>query len=129
VAQPAVQVQGARTLRRTLKAAGIGVQDLKAAHAKVAEQVEVVATYTAPWRTGRLAGSLRSSGTKTAANVRAGGARIPYAGPIHWGWPRRNIKPQPFISKAAEETRTSWEGTYLAALDAIIRKIEGAPGP
>ena len=30
--EPALRVEGARTLRATLKRAGIGVQDLKAAH-------------------------------------------------------------------------------------------------
>lgn len=135
MAGEAIQVEGARTLRRTLKAAGVGVEDLKAAHRQVAEQVRDAARPRAPigtgrtGRAGRLRDSTRASGTQSAAIVRAGGARIPYAGPIHWGWPRRNIAAQPWLTETAARTQNTWEATYLAALDKIIQSVEGAPGP
>jgi hypothetical protein len=128
-AKPALQVQGAATLRRTLKAAGVGVQDLKVAHAEVAALVVRVAHPTAPRLTGALDRSTRSSGTQSAAIVRAGSARLVYGPPIHWGWPGRNIKAQPWIQDAAERSEPTWAGLYLHALDAIINTIEGAPGP
>src|SRR5690606_19193897 len=53
-----------------------------------------------PVLTGRLFMSIRPTATKTTGVVRAGGARVPYAGPIHWGWRRRNISPQPFLVTA-----------------------------
>lgn len=123
-----VQVSGAKTLRRQLKAAGVSIDDLKAAHADVADQVLARATPGAPRRTGKLAGTGRASGTQGAAIVRFGGAAVPYAGPIHWGWPSRHIAAQPFVADAAEDTRPQWEGTYLAALEKIIDTVEGAPG-
>lgn len=125
---PALQVEGARQLRASLKRAGLDVADLKAAHAQVAEQVKQAAAPRAPRRTGALAASMRSSGTQSAALVRAGRARVPYAGPIHWGWPRRHIAAQPWIYEAAQRTQDSWEGTYLGALEQIIDRIEGDPG-
>lgn len=127
--QPAMRVEGARTLRATLKAAGIGVQDLKDAHKVVADQVLRDARPVAPRRTGRLAASMRSSGTQAAAIVRAGGARVPYANPIHWGWEKRNIAPNRWLWETGQRTQHTWEGTYLAALEKIIDTIEGAPGP
>lgn len=127
--EPAVQVEGARKLRASLKAAGLGVQDLKDAHKVVADQVLDAAKPVTPRRTGRLAASMRSSGTQGAAIVRAGGARVPYAGPIHWGWPRRHIAAQPWLADTADRTQNRWEATYLAALEHIIDRIEGAPGP
>ena len=126
---PAVQVQGAATLRRTLKRAGLDVQDLKDAHRDVAELVARRARPTAPHRTGRLAHTIRPAGTQSAAIVRAGRAAVPYANVIHWGWPARNIAAQPWLADAAAATQPGWEQTYLDALTAIIAEIEGAPGP
>lgn len=122
---PAMEVVGARQLRASLKAAGIGVADLKAAHKAVAEMVAQAAKV--PHRSGRLAASVRPSGTQTAAIVRAGSARVPYANPIHWGWPSRHIKANPFLLDAAERKEQDWTRTYLQALEALINTIEGAP--
>jgi len=122
---PTLQVDGARQLRQQLKAAGISVQDLKDAHRVVAEQVATASRPAAPVRSGALANSVRAAGTQTAAIVRAGGARVPYAGPIHWGWPNRHITAQPWLAEAAERTEPAWEQTYLDAVQTIIDTIEG----
>lgn len=127
--RPPVEVDGLRNLRRTLTAAGVSLQDLKDAHAEVARVVVRAAEPHTPRRTGALAASLRGSGTQTAAVARAGRAAVPYAGPIHWGWPRRHIKAQPWIYDAAVASQDQWTGTYLSALEHIIDSIEGTPGP
>jgi hypothetical protein len=124
-----MRVEGARTLRKTLKAAGLSVDDLKAAHRAVAELVARAAHPAAPRRTGRLDQSVRTSGTQAAAIVRAGRAAVPYANPVHWGWPSHHIKANPWIQEAADRTEPAWSGLYLSALDAIVQTIEGAPGP
>lgn len=122
-----LQVVGGRELRRAFDRAGVDVQDLKDAHRAVAELVKDAADPRTPRRTGRLANSTRAAGTKSAAIVRAGGARVPYANPIHWGWPARHIAAQPWVSEAAEDTEPRWADEYMAALDAVIQAIEGAP--
>lgn len=123
---PGLSVEGGRQLRAALKRAGIELRDLKAAHLQVAQLVASRAR--APVATGRLAASMRAAGTQSAAIVRAGGASVPYAGPIHWGWPDRHITAQPWIVEAAEATHDTWEGMYMHALEQIIDNIEGAPG-
>lgn len=129
-AQPVLQVQGARTLRKTLKAAGLSVADLKAAHKAAAEVVAHEAHPHAPHRTGRLDRSTRTAGTQTAALVRAGNnTTVPYGAAIHWGWPAHHIRANPWIQDAAERTEPAWSGLYLSALDAIVQTIEGAPRP
>lgn len=126
--RPAVEVDGLRKLRAGLKAAGLTVDDLKAAHAEVARTVVAAAQARVPRRTGRLASSLRGSGQAGAAVVRAGAAAVPYAGPIHWGWPSRHITAQPFYLDAMDASRSTWEGQYLSALENLIDSIEGVPG-
>lgn len=123
-----LEVVGARELRRTLKAAGVSIQDLKDVNAQVAHTVHAAAQPHAPRRSGRLAGTERPAGTQAAAIVRAGGARTPYAGPIHWGWPNRHITANPWLYDAATNTQAAWLSMYLRAIDAVVATIEGAEG-
>lgn len=124
--QAVVQVEGTRELRKELKAAGDDLSDLKDANAEAAGIVTPVARVGAPVVSGALAGSLRSSGTASAAVIRAGYASVPYAGPVHWGWPSRGIKPNPFIVEAAKQTQPRWVAAYERAVDRILSKIRGA---
>lgn len=127
--RPALEVDGLATLKRSMRAAGVSLQDLKDAHNQVAQMVVRAASPNAPRRTGALASSTRGTGQAGAAVVRAGRASVKYAGPIHWGWDKRHIKAQPWIYEAAIDSQDQWTGLYLRALQHIIDSIEGAPGP
>lgn len=120
-----IQVEGAAQLRRTLKAAGDDLQDLTDAHRKVGTFVTSAATPRAPRRSGALASSGRPGATKAGAFIRYGGARVPYARPIHWGWPRRNIKAQPWAYQTAIDTRPAWTALYQDAVNRVLARIRG----
>lgn len=120
-----ISVEGGKTLRRTLRQAGDNLEDLKAAHDKAAKIAADASAALAPKRTGRLAATIRGSGTKTAGIMRAGYSSVPYAGPIHWGWPSRNISPQPFLSDGATNSQGRWLPVYEAAVDGAIQKVRG----
>ena len=117
----AIEVDGARELRKRLKAIEGGIADLKSAHAAAANIVEKRAVQIVPRRSGTLSGSLRSSGQASGAVVRAGRVSVPYAGPIHFGWPLRNIKPQPFLYNALDDRRSQVTDAYESAVDKIIK--------
>jgi hypothetical protein len=123
--KPGVEVEGARQLRKTLKAAGDDLGELKAAHAAAARLVSAAAAARAPKRTGRLAGTVRGSGAASVATIRAGSAAVRYAQPIHWGWPARNIAPNPFISQAAQATESVWVPLYEREVDHALSKVKG----
>lgn len=120
-----IRVEGARELRATLKRAGDDLQDLKDAHRDAAQIVTAASRVKAPKRTGRLAASVRGSGAAATATIRAGRSSVPYAGPIHWGWPARNIKAQPFITEAAQATEPIWTREYEAAVNKVLHRIKG----
>lgn len=125
MARPQVEVKGAKELRKQLKAAGDDLGDLKDTHKKIAQIVEFDALQLAPVVTGGLVGSIRASGTQTSAIVRAGRKSVPYAGPIHWGWPARNITAQPFLVDAQEAKYEDWMGEYTELVDRALNKVAG----
>jgi len=120
-----IRVEGAARLRRTMRQAGEDLGDLKAAHTAAGAIAGGRARETAPHRTGRLARNVRWSGSKTSATIRAGGVSVPYAGPIHWGWPRRHIGAQPFITQAAQATEPQWAAVYQQAVETILGRVKG----
>lgn len=115
------QVEGLAELRRELKRLGVGVQDLKAANQRAAEVV--LGAARPPRKSGRLASSGRAGRGESKAVVTFGGATVPYARPIHWGWPARNIEPHPFALEAAEDTEPQWLDVYRQELDELVEQV------
>lgn len=127
-----LRVDGARELRASLKRAGHDVQDLKDAHLEVAELVARVAkplTPLGPEDGGHIRDDIRAAGTASAAIIRVGRARRPYAGPIHWGHKARGIDPQPWVYEAAKATSGRWTGLYTDAVQKIVDRVEGTTTP
>ena len=139
-----ISISGGREFRRALKKAEGDLDDLKEAHAKVAAIVAEAAKAIAPQRSGKLAGSIRPNAGQRYARVSVGNNRktkagVPYAGPVHWGWPTGSpklpkkhrqissrawfIAPNPFVVDAAQATEPQWTRLYLDALDDIVDKI------
>ena len=127
---PRIEVQGAKELRRAIRKAE--AQDLKAelkkAHREGGDMAADEARRIVPRRSGDLGGSIRASGLQTKGVVRSGRAKVPYAGVIHFGWPRRNITPQPFLYEAADRRVLEVVNAYEDAVEAIARRLATAGG-
>jgi hypothetical protein len=124
-AGPVVRVEGVRQLARTLRRFGDGIEDLKDANADVSAMVAREAAARAPRDSGKLAGSVRGSRQAARAVVAVGGAKVPYAGPIHWGWPKRGIPRRPFVLEAATATQERWLAAYENEIQRLGDKVEG----
>lgn len=125
-----VRVEGAAQLRRTLKGAGADLGDLTALHREVGRIILPVARAGAPLGPdagGHIGPSVRVGATRSATIIRAGSAARPYGPAIHFGWFRRHIKPNPWITRAAQQTEPQWVDRYFAGLVQIITQIKGAP--
>jgi HK97 gp10 family phage protein len=122
MAEPAgVKVKGYKQAIKALQAIGVPAAEIKAAGSEAGELVANQARALAPVRTGALRNSIRVSKALNRVSVSAGNNRsIPYANPIHWGWFRRNIKPQPFFIKALGITRDEVYRNYYRSLDRLI---------
>jgi len=117
---PVVKLEGGKQLRRHLKRIADGAQDMKEANARVAALVAAESARAAPRRTGRLAATLRGNKAVGKAVVTAGRAAVPYANPIHWGWPKRHIKRNPFVWDTAQRTQSTWLPIYEAELQRLV---------
>lgn len=119
----AVEVVGARELRRRINSfddevSKAGKGELRSVYMSAARVVEVAAKGEAPARSGRLRATIRSQATVRGARVVAGNnakgkTGVPYAAPIHWGWPSRPnrakrwrggpIRPNKFMMRARDD--------------------------
>jgi hypothetical protein len=149
--RPGVRVVGLKQFQKELRALGDDAQDdLKRAHAAAAKIVEDTARPNVPvsgarsvisgrpyWppgpsNSGAFRGSLRSSGTRRGGYVRAGKKLVPYAGPVHFGWPNRPdagkgwrggpIRPNPFLYDALDKRREQVAEAFARYIDDIRRK-------
>ncbi len=58
------------------------------------------------------------------AAVAAGKRRTPYAGVIHFGWPKHNIEPQPFLYKALDRRYDEVVAIYEKRLDDLVKRLD-----
>jgi hypothetical protein len=86
---PTVNVIGLRALNRDLvklgEAGGPLLKAMKRAGLAAAEPVAAAARSALPQVSGRLAGDVRASGTRTGATVRMGRTSLRYAGWVEFG--------------------------------------------
>lgn len=127
---------GARELRRALNQLPKEYQqELKSIHKEAAETVVPTARNLAPRRSGALASSIRATGSKTRGAVAAGGARIPYAPVIHWGWPNRRIvfgkttnnpspiAPNPFLVEALNARKQQVVTVFEVRTSKLVERV------
>lgn len=117
-----IRVEGLREKIRALEAAGVSVTDLKEVFGGIAKDAARLAASKAPRRTGRLAASIKGSRAKNKAVVRAGRAKVPYAGAVNYGWPARNIAGRQFMQKADKAIRPTLRPRIDTALRTLMRE-------
>jgi hypothetical protein len=119
-----IRVEGNRELIKSLRAVDKDLpKELSSIHREAAEPVAEYASTLAPSRSGALAGSIRALGSQRIGSVAAGRKSIPYAGPIHWGWPGHNIGSQPFLLDALEARSEMVADRYMEGLDRFLDRV------
>jgi hypothetical protein len=97
---------------------------IKAANFEAAKVVAKQAGIDVPVRRGTLQRSIKPGATQKTGFVKAGSAvRVPYAGPIHFGWFRRHILPQPFLYKALDKRIGEVYAAYTKQIDKVIERF------
>lgn len=99
------------------------MKDLTAINREVADIVVNNARPLTPHESGDLERTIRRKATQTRAAVQAGSAKVPYAGPIHFGWFRRNIDPQPFLYSGLRQSVTMIERRYDRRVSELVERV------
>ena len=115
-----VKVTGLAKLTRDLISMGVEVEDLKDALGNIADEgARRAASFAPVGPTGRLKADIRGNRARSSAVVTAGRASLPYAGPINYGWPKRNITGAFFMQKADP----GWEHYALRRFELDINRL------
>ncbi len=118
-----ITVHGGRELRKALEAAGEeAVQGLKGLNKEVAEIVAEEARKRAPVLSGKMRGSIKAFGTKSAARVKVGKKSVPYAAVIQWGWPAHSIESNPFMTDALAAKKSEVLETWEKGIDKLLNE-------
>lgn len=125
----AVKIEGLSGVQRDLRKLGGDLDLVKGefyeTNRRVAEIVIGDAKKHVPILSGALADAMKNASTKKSAKVRVGNrTNVLYAGPIHFGWPARRIKPQPFIYEATDDRRNEIAAAYERRLSEVRRKYD-----
>jgi phage gpG-like protein len=121
--RPQVRIEGLDRFLRTMGQATDELANLEDAATATGDLVAAEAGRRAPRRTGRLSSSIVAG---VGPNQTVVGSDLVYAPVIHWGWPARNIEPEPFLVEAAEATRPSWEEAYQTDVQKTLDDVKGA---
>ena len=116
-------VRGADTVATTLRQAGRTLADMSKANEAAAGIIAPASRDRAPRVSGALAGATQPAWTQTKAGVTNA---LPYFGPIHYGWPQRNIEAQPFVDEATVATEAQWLAVYQHAAEKACEMVKGA---
>lgn len=110
-------------VKRLNKVTPAAKKAVKAANKQAAAGVAKEAKARAPVLTGRLAKTIKPYGTTSASGVQVGGSKIRYAGPIHFGWARHGIEPNPFLYDALDVRRDEVFEAYERNLAKVLDEI------
>ena len=123
-----VQVVGAAELRASLDRLARQLPDV--APEAAADLIGRRARSAAPKRSGRLASSWAPD---AGQGVLALGFGTPYAGAVHWGTGPRaglrgphNIRANPFLWRAIDDTQPQWESRYDQEINRLLEQVKGA---
>ena len=119
------EIEGLREIQRDMRRLGDDTKmAMKPTHQQAADLVAEGARRRAPVRSGRLRKSIKGTAVMTGGRVRigyGGGEPSLYAGPIHFGWPARLIRPQPFVYDELDDRRAEVVQLYAERITQLIK--------
>lgn len=119
-----VTVKGIGRLNRALNKAGADAGNMRQLMHSIGMIAVRAAQARVPVLTGALRGNIRAGKGKTKAVVRAGGARVPYAGVIHYGTPDGAYQPTNFLLTAIQTKRGEILTRFNEGVSDILRDAE-----
>lgn len=121
-----IQVENARELRKAIRQTrNEGMKAaLKQANKDAAEIVAKEAKTEVPVLSGALRRTIRALGSQTRGQVAAGRGKVNrYAAIQHFGNPKHNIEPTPYLYDAQDKRVDEVRRAYERSLDDIVSRL------
>lgn len=123
MAKDSIKVVGLNQAIRAIKTVGVPAKEVAQAGFEAGQIVAGEARSLVPVKTGALKNTIRVAKQQRRIIVRAGNnTTVPYANPIHWGWFRRNIRPNEFFGRAIGGKIEEVYKAYFQNLQELINK-------
>lgn len=123
-----IKVEGLRELQKALRQLDKLDTELFEAHKRASYLAANAAIAEAPVISGRLAQSIRARPMKTEGRITLGTNKgVPYAGPVHFGWPAKNKKPNKFAYRAIAKEQPRILRAYEADVEKLLRRLKLRP--
>jgi HK97 gp10 family phage protein len=134
-----LEIQGLQAVTKQLRKMDDETKkELKAVHKFAADIVYRNALPRVPVRSGRLKANMRTTASLRSGAVRVGSKRsVPYAGPIHFGWPNRPapqrgwrggpIRPNTFLYSALDSRKAQVEEAFARGVRKAAKRAGLSP--
>ena len=124
----AIKVVGLAEVQRALKQMEVPGKEISQAGFDAAKLVaDYAKARTVPVKTGATRNAIRPAKLQRGAVIRVKGTQIPYANPIHFGWFKRHILPNPYLYKALDVRIDEVYSAYFKQLSKLIDQVAGQP--
>jgi phage gpG-like protein len=117
-----ISIQGVKEVTDSLNKLARDLESNIELNKELSTTLSQKASAMAPKLTGALASSVIGNPSAEKAQILAGSAAVPYAGVQEYGWPERNIRPQPYLNPAVNDNMGYIIEKYNDSIQAGIKQ-------
>ena len=122
MAEANISIQGVKEVTDSLNKLARDLESNIELNKELSATLSQKASAMAPKLTGALASSVVGNPSAEKAQILAGSAAVPYAGVQEYGWPERNIRPQPYLNPAVKDNIGYIIEKYNDSIQAAIKQ-------
>jgi hypothetical protein len=122
MAEANISIQGVKEVTDSLDKLARDLKSNIELNKELSTTLSQKASAMAPKLTGALASSVQGNPSAEKAQILAGSAAVPYAGVQEYGWPERNIRPQPYLNPAVKDNIGYIIEKYNDSIQAAIKQ-------
>jgi phage gpG-like protein len=124
MAEANISIQGVKEVTDSLNKMARDLESNIELNKELSTTLSQKASAMAPKLTGALASSVVGNPSAEKAQILAGSAAVPYAGVQEYGWPERNIRPQPYLNPAVNNNMGYIIEKYNDSIQKAIKQYD-----
>ena len=122
MAEANISIQGVKEVTDSLNKMARDLESNIELNKELSTTLSQKASAMAPKLTGALASSIVGNPSAEKAQILAGSAAVPYAGVIEYGWPKKNIQAQPYLTTTVNNNLGYIVAKYQNSITGIIKQ-------